>query len=267
MYRAPLLAVVLSLAPMPAFAQRAAVATGSEARLQLPEDATEVEIKTKDSVALRAAYFEPRKSSQLAPGAILVHDSGRSGDDLYPLAERMSKTGFAVLVVDLRAHGRSATKSLDWEKLDDDEKKSAWALAVRDLEASSAWLRDRREVHATNLTVVGDKAGCGLAARYALRDENVRSIVLVEPTSEELGIDLKGDLTDLGGLPTYIVSPKETAKSTEAMIQEAHQAAGGNPYIELMVCSAKKGDDKPTMDRRAVASIAKWTKEKAFPKK
>jgi pimeloyl-ACP methyl ester carboxylesterase len=270
MHRAPLFAVVLAFLPLATPAQRASVGAGPEQRVQMPpvpEGATEVEIKTKDSLTLRGAYFEPRKSSQLAPGAILVHDSGAAGGQMYDLADRMQKTGFAVLVVDLRGHGRSASKDLDWRKLNDDGKKAAWALAVRDLAASSAWLRDRKEVHATNLTIVGYRAGCALAARYTLRDENVRSVALVEPSPEELGINLAGDLTELGGLPTYIVSCKDAEKSTEAMIAEAHLAVGGHPSIELMVCSARKVDEPPALDRKAVAGIAKWTKDKAFPKK
>jgi dienelactone hydrolase len=274
MHRAPLIAVLLAVAPTSASAQRvhsspapAPAPAPLEARQALPEDATAVEIKTKDSLTLRAVYFEPRKSRQLAPGAILVHDSGDRGDALFELAGRMCKTGFAVIVLDLRGHGRSATKGMDWRKLSEDEQRAAWALAVRDLEAASGWLRDRKEVHATNLTVAGHRAGCALAARYSLRDENVRSIVLVEPTAQDLGIDLAGDLTELGGLPTYIVSRKDAAKSTEAMIAEAHQAAGGHPFIELMVCSARKPDEEGALDRRAVAGIAKWTKDKAFPQK
>lgn len=270
MHRAPLLAVVLAVSPFAASAQRthAVAPTAPEPqRMAMPDAATEVEIKTKDSLTLRAAYFQPRESSQLAPGAILVHDSGARGDELYELAERMAKTGFAAVVLDLRGHGRSATKGLDWRKLDEDERKAAWALSVRDLEAASTWLRDRKEVHATNLTIAGHRAGCALAARYSLRDENVRSIVLVEPRTEELGIDLAGDLTELGGLPTYIVSRRDAMESTEAMIAEAHQAAGGHPYIELMVCSANMRDEDPVLDRRAIVGISKWAREKAFPKK
>ena len=270
MHRAPLLAVLLAVTPLTAHAQRARsveVLPEPSQKLEMPKGVTEVEIKTQDKIELRAAYFEPKRSSQLAPGAILVHDSGSTGDSLYALAERMKTSGFAILVLDLRGHGRSASKAIDWRKLDENERRSAWALAVRDLEAASAWLRDRKEVHATNLTVVGNRAGSTLAARYALRDENVRSVVLIEPQAEEFGINLAGDLVELGGLPTYIVSGKETADRTEAMIAEAHKEAGGHPFIELMICSAKKMEEVPQLDRRAITGIAKWTKARAFPQK
>ena len=58
-------------------------------------------------------------------------------------------------------------------------------------------------------------------------------------------------------------------KATEAMIHEAHEAAGGHPYIELMVSTAKikSGEPKPALDRKSTSSIAKWLKERAFPKK
>jgi dienelactone hydrolase len=231
-------------------------------------EATKVEIRTADKQKVQAIFFGPRKTTQLAPGAILVHDTGGSRDQLMDLAERMWKTGFAVLVLDLRGHGMSATKELNWSKLDRAERKTAWALAVRDLEAAASWLRKQKSVHSTNLNLVGYKAGCALAARHALRDENVRAVTLIEPRAEELGIDVVGDLTELGGLPTYIVSRKENSKAAEAMIQEAHSAAGGHPYIELMICSApSKQLDAPAMERKVLVGIVRWMKKKAFPQK
>lgn len=231
-------------------------------------EATKVEIKTADKQKVQAVFFEPRKTTQLAPGAILVHDSGGSRVQLMDLAERMWKTGFAVLVLDLRGHGASATKELNWSKMDKAERKTAWALAVRDLEAAASWLRKQKSVHSTNLNLVGYKAGCALAARHALRDENVRAVALIEPRAEELGIDVVGDLTELGGLPTYIISLKENSEAAEAMIQEAHTAAGGHPYIELMICSAPRPQqDAPSIERKVLVGIARWMKEKAFPQK
>ena len=264
MHRALFLAVLCAATP------HAAAAAASPAPRFSPvrgDEAPDVELKTKDSLTLHASYFQPKQSPQLAPGAILVHDSTGSRAEMLELADKMWKSGFAVLVLDLRGHGASATKDLDWQKLDPAEQQKAWGNSVKDIEAASAWLRERPEVQATNLNLVGYRAGCALAGRFALRDENVRSVVLVEPRAEELGINVKGDLTELGGLPTYIVSCKENSEATQAMIQEAHKAAGGNPYIELMVCSAPAEAAKPAIDRKVVASIAKWTKDKAFPQK
>jgi len=264
MHRALLLAALVAAAPLAAATSAAAPRALS---VRGGDDASDVELKTKDSLSLRASYFEPKKSPQLAPGAILVHDSSGSRAELLELADRMWKSGFAVLVVDLRGHGASASKDLDWEKLSEADQKKAWALSVKDIEAASQWLRERQEVQATNLNLVGYRAGCALAARFALRDENVRSVVLVEPRPEQLGINVQGDLTELGGLPTYIVSCKENSAAAEAMIQEAHRAAGGNRYIELMVCAAPAEAEQPAIERKVQASIAKWAKEKACPQK
>ncbi len=274
MQRALLSAVFLAALPLAATSSQSTVPTvasgigAAPARVARVEDKGDAaEIATKDGLRLKASYFQPKASGQPAPGAILVHDSGASRAQLFELAERLSKSGFAVLAIDLRGHGDSATKEQTWQELDAAEQKSLWALAVRDLEAASQWMHDRKEVEGTNLNVIGYRAGCALAARFALRDENVRSVVLVEPRAEELGINVKGDLTELGGLPTYIVSCKENSQATEAMIQEAHKAAGGNPDIELMICSASAPPEEPAIERKALASIAKWTKERAFPQK
>lgn len=261
MHRALLLAAFLVAPPC------AAAASALTPAFVKGDEAVEVELKTTDSITLHGSYFEPKKTTQPAPGAILVHDSSGSRAELLELADRMWKTGFAVLVVDLRGHGASATKDLTWDKLDPAAQKKAWSLALNDLDAASLWLRERKEVHATNLNLVGFRAGCGLAARFALRDENVRSVVLVEPRADELGVDIKGDLTEFGGLPTYIVSCKENSKATEAMIQEAHKAAGGDPYIEFMVCAGDEQAAEPAIERKVQTSITKWIKERAFPQK
>ncbi len=280
MHRALILAAVVLAAPIVenGSAQRSSRASrtaahraeapvaklGSGVDLSEYEDAEGVEIKTRDGVTLHASYFSPRKKTNLAPAAILVHDTGGDRGHLMDLGQRLWKAGFAVLALDLRGHGHSATKDLAWKRLDADGQKRLWALAVRDLEAASAWLRDQKDVHATNLNVVGHRAGCALATRHASRDENVRSVALLEPRPKELGIDVAGDLLDLGGLPTYIVSSKDKRQVAEGMIDEAHQATG-SPYIDLMICSSKKEEHAP--DKKTQSGVVKWMKDKAFPKR
>ena len=237
---------------------------GSGVDLSKYEAAEGVELKTRDGVTLHASYFAPRKKTRLAPAAILIHDTGADRGHLMDLGERLWKAGFAVLALDLRGHGHSASKALTWSKLDEDGRKRLWALAVRDVEAASAWLRDRKEVHSTNLNLVGHRAGCALATRHASRDENVRSVALLEPRRKELGIDVAGDLLDLGGLPTYIISSKDARQATEGMIEAAHQATG-IPYIDLMISSSKKRTEAP--DRKTQSGVVKWMKDKSFPKR
>ena len=265
MYRALVLAALVGTAPIGAAEDQRGSTT---ARVTQPayEDSTAVEIKTKDKLKVHGSYFEPRKKSKLAPAALLIHDTGADRYQLMDLGQRLHQNGFAVLVLDLRCHGKSVTPELCWKSMDASQRERAWALAVRDVDAAAQWLLDREEVHSTNLNLVGFRSGSALAARHALRDENVRSVALVEPQAKEFGIDVAGDLQELGGLPTYIVSLKAERKATEAMIQEAHQAAGGHPYIELMVSSAKpKPETVVTPDRKVCSSVSRWMKEKAFP--
>ena len=133
------------------------------------ENAETVTIETRDELALSARYFAPRSKKQLAPAALLVHDAGGSRTQLMAIAERLWKSNFAVLVVDLRGHGASRTEHCDWKHLDEESRGKLWAIATRDLEAAASWLRKRKEVHSTNLNLVGAGAGCALAVRHAAR--------------------------------------------------------------------------------------------------
>lgn len=273
MVRAPILAVLLA-APILADAgqssrgqtSRARASAASVGALTELENAETVSIGTRDELELSASYFAPRNKKQLAPAALLVHDAGRSRAQLMTIAQRLWKSNFAVLVIDVRGHGGSRTESTDWTQLDEEGQAKLWAIATRDLEAAASWLRKRKEVHSTNLNLVGAGAGCALAVRHAARDENVRAIALLAPAPEQFGFDVAGEIQDLGGLPTWIVSRKAERTATEAMVQEAHQASGGHPYIDLMFCSAKP-EQEVVADKRATSQLVKWLKEKAFPRR
>src|SRR5690242_8832377 len=84
-----------------------------------PEPAR-VSLQTDDKQTLIATYFAPINTLDKASAVILVHDVGASREKLLPLAQRLQKSGFAVLALDLRGHGESATAEFTWEKLDAD---------------------------------------------------------------------------------------------------------------------------------------------------
>ena len=107
------------------FKQRVELPTGgyliiqpTEALISMPPPSVDAEREVMDTVF---------RSLDLM--ALLVHDAGASRTQLEPVADRLSKQGFGVLTLDLRGHGGSKTAKLDWEKLSEADKKSAWAFA------------------------------------------------------------------------------------------------------------------------------------------
>jgi len=104
-----------------------------------------------------------------------------------------------------------------------------------------------------------------LAARHAVRDENVRCVVLLGPKSEQLGFNLRQDVEDLGGLPTYIGVGKDGQTDAKLLAASAQDANGGLDFVEIAIF--KTVVPKPIEDKRMPADIAKWMMEQAVPKK
>jgi dienelactone hydrolase len=231
------------------------------------EKAEKVVVSTEDKIDLAGSYWAP-KSKQASPGALLVHGAGGKRADLQDMAERLHKIGFAVLAIDLRGHGESATADLDWTKLEPAGQEELWSFATRDVKAGTKFLQERKEIHGASIVIVGHREGCALAARHAARDESVRGIALLDPPtgdSKLLGFQLDKELSQLGGLPTYISVPQEQKDLAQRLAQDGQRANGGLEFIRVSVFGG--GSSDLLQDAREAAEACKWLKERGFPNK
>jgi dienelactone hydrolase len=225
-----------------------------------------VKFTTQDKLTLIADFYPPRKKNAVAPGALLVHDSNGQRADLAEVALRLQKQGFAVLVPDLRGHGDSVQKGQKpWTDLKDAERERMWAFTMRDLRAGADYLQGQKIVHSSNLSLLGYRAGCTLATRHAVRDENVRCVVLLGPKSEQYGFNLRNDVEDLGGLPTYIGVGKDAKSDAELLAEAGSSANGGLDFVQIAIF--KGVAPKPIEDKRMPSDVAKWMMDQAVPKK
>ena len=225
----------------------------------------EITFKTEDGQDLIGSFF-PSKRPGRAPAALLVHDAGSDRTLFNKMAQSLQKHGFAVLSVDLRGHGSSVTEEYDWIKASDDTHITTWAFAMRDLDAATRYLRSRGDVHTSNLSLVGVGAGAALAVKYALRDENARAVVLVDPQPEAFGYDMYRDVFDLGGLPTLIMAPKDDRRQAERLQAAAHRGNDGLEYVEFKVLKPKK-DKGPLTDTRLPKEVSKFLRGEAMPQR
>lgn len=258
-----LLAAVSSAAPATAPSLpvlRAAPAVSAPAGSRQTE---EVSIETRDSQKIQGTFYVPKKRGQLSPGVLLVHDAGGTRSQVQELAERLQKLGFAVLTMDLRGHGASRTVTSSWEAMSQEDRAKTWTFASRDVDAASRWLSRHTQVHATNLSIVGVRAGSSLAVRHSSRDQNIMAVVLVAPETQQFGFDLEDEIEDLQGLPTCILAKKDDAKAAEAISARGNSL--GDPYIEVIKTPSKGPDGQ--LDRKQASEIAKWLKVQAMPKK
>ena len=247
-------ALVLAAAAAPIFLAPTAAASGSKSAP--PEN---VEIKTGDGVKLAASFYKP---SERAPAVLVLHDAGGNRSQVEPLAERLQKQGFGVLTVDLRGHGGSKTDKLDWDKLSEDERKSTWSFAPRDVDAAAEWVLDQQIIHSTSLSIVGVGSGCALAVRHAKSDENVVSLALLAPHAQDYGFDVRADIQALAGLPTFLLASKND--EAERMAIDANTRST-NPFVEIALAPAKA--TSVLEDKKLPAKVAAWLGDKALPKK
>jgi len=255
MQRVLILAALIT-APItgPAGASPSASTAASAAGVRVEQ----VEIKTSDQLTLTGSFYAPKHR---APAVLLVHDAGSNREQLDGIAQRLSRQGLGVLTVDLRGHGDSKTSKLDWDKMNAEARASLWQLAPRDIEAAADWILRQPNIHSTNLSLVGYRAGCALVARHAERDANVICMALLSPKAKDFGFDVEGAIHNVNGLPTYVVDRRND--ETERLVTEANALT--TPYIELWTISSKT----PTVleDRKTPSKVAKWVLETAKPKK
>ncbi len=216
-----------------------------------------VRLTTRDKLSLAASYFAPRtRGDSKVPGVLLVHDAGSSRESVASLALYLQRKGYGVLTLDLRGHGESAGKELDWSKLDEKGRQSAWAFAARDLDAAASYLLKRKEVHAANLSIVGVGAGGALALRHAMDDDATRAVVLIDPPAEVYGFDMTEGIADLGGLPTLVVASKDCRDRAQGMQADAQEANDGYEYITVQVMRCDRGE--VLSDKRFNSAFSKW---------
>ncbi|MEC8493293.1 MAG: alpha/beta fold hydrolase [Planctomycetota bacterium] len=235
---------------------------------EIAQASSTVSFKTKDKLILKGSYFAPKKSkskSKAAPAALLIHDAGSDRSKLDSVAGYLQKRGFAVLVVDLRGHGESADEDSVFETADEKDRETMWSLSSRDVDAAAEFLVDQEGVHSTNLSLVGFGAGASLAVRRAAADDNVRALVLVNPTRNNFGYNLVNGVAELGGLPTLIVAPKDRRDDARRLQAAAHEKSDGLEFVEIS--NLKSEAAKVLSDKRLNAGLGKWLRDQAVPKK
>lgn len=219
-------------------------------------EAEDVRIETKDGLKLGAGFYGARKSKGRAPAVLIAHAPGSDRATVEPLAKTLSKRGFAVLTLDLRGHGASAAGE-SWQELDRAGQERMWAFTQRDLGAAAGYLRGRRDIHTTNLTVVGVGSGCALALRHASEDENARAVVLLDPTEDQFGFNLPDEVRRCGGLPTLVVSPRDGRSRTKRLVEGL--TGSGVPDIELSIL--RTGETEYLGDKKTSDKVVKYLQD------
>jgi alpha-beta hydrolase superfamily lysophospholipase len=221
-------------------------------------------VETSDGKVLIGDFYAPpakKSDDERAPAALLVHGAGGDRGAFATLAEALARSGMAVLAIDLRGHGESATADYAFQSLDEAARSNLWTFAVRDLQAAVQWLRARPGVHGAALNLFGFGEGASLAAHYALGDETVRSLTLLEPHAGAAFaapvFDLVEDLRQLEGLPLKLVAQRTHKAQVDALLTALDEPA----WIEVEL--QKPVEAGLLSDKRLAKSWAQWSADRS----
>ncbi len=172
-----------------------------------PEDLI---LTTQDKVTINAVYYGSNLGKKAVP-IILLHGYKGSHADFTALALSLQKAGHAVVVPDLRGHGKS-TKVAGGRDLDAASlKKNDFAAMLLDIEAVKDFLLKKNnegELNIEKLCVVGSELGATLAIKYASYDwhwpqligvkqgRDVKAVVMISPDMDFKGLNMKDDIAD-----------------------------------------------------------------------
>ena len=234
----------------------------SNSTAQNKDELPEVEVlslKTKDGVNLSASYFASNEGKK-APPIILVHDwEGSSKDFLAEkgLAKYLQSQGYAVIVPDLRGHGKSLELDARNDTIDLKKFRNADFLRMTmDIEACKKHLMKENNQGKLNielLSVLAIGKSTLIATTWAVTDwsfpplrgikqgQDVKALILVSPVSRFKGLSLRQIIKApvLAGqndraLPIFLIAGVKdaTAKRDTKQVQSQLERSRGSKLSE-----------------------------------
>lgn len=172
------------------------------------EPAQVVTFPAADGMRLTADYYPPPADLRFpAPMVVLLHMYRGDRHDWQPLIGPLHEAGFAVLALDLRGHGDSATTETRQRVMDRDPK--LFREMQNDLRGAYDFLVAQPRVDRARFALIGASIGCSVALQYAARDRSVDAIVCLSPGLDYLGLDSAGDIAQITGRRLLLVATED----------------------------------------------------------
>ncbi len=151
-------------------------AAKDEEKIPEPQDLV---LTTGDGVELAVTYYPPIKPGKDVVPVVLLHQFKGSRRDYVELAKTLQNAGHAVILPDLRGHGRSTSVVGSTQRLEADRLTPAQLqrMVLDDMEYVNRFLWDRNndgDFNVNKLCIVGSEMGASVALLYAARDWSAR---------------------------------------------------------------------------------------------
>lgn len=166
-----------------------------------------------------------------SPAVLLIHDSMGLTDGIKDHTFRLAREGYVALAVDLY-HGQSAKSVRDAERL---QRELPRQRALHDLKEAVDYLRERDEVRADDVGVVGLGMGGTYAFEAALNDPRLRALVTCYgrlPTNAKRLAALKAPVFGIFAGKDRNFSPETVAQFIKAMQQAGKVISALREYGE-----------------------------------
>lgn len=157
-----------------------------------------VSFNAADGVRIAADYYAPPAAERGdAPMVLLLHMYRSDRTAWAPLIAPLHDAGFAVLALDLRGHGESATtETRDLVLARDPE---IFRKMQDDVRGAYDWLVQQPRIDRARFALVGASVGGSIALQYAAKDRSVDAVVCLSPGLNYMGLDSAGDLRQITG--------------------------------------------------------------------
>lgn len=214
-----------------------------------PAWAGPVTVTTADGVKIAGV-----ESGTGARGVVLIHSAEKSSEEWSIFAQKLSSTGFHVLNIDLRGHGKSSPPGLPAE--------GEWGKLSQDVAASVLWLKSKG---ATEVSLIGSQLGANLALVEASTDPGVKEIVLFSTALSANGVKVGQAIVDYGARPIFLVAGAEDQSGAKAATL-LHDKATGLKTLHLVADSGKGPtllNKDPALEGKIIAFLNQAINQKA----
>lgn len=219
-------------------------------------------ITTTDGHKLRCTYHQPRtdKLNVDARGVILVHMLGGKKTDWNLLPKKLSKAGFAVLVLELRGHNDRLPEEDSWKQYE----KKQFAEMYHDILAAKKWLLERKKVHVKKVAVCGARFGANLALTAMKHDNDLLAGYCLSAGESYRQLKVDYSLDDIKDRPVKLVTSEEDIYGS-ICLEKFKKQAGSDIETQLL----EKNDSDKDIGTELLLSrkdledeIVSWLKEK-----
>lgn len=178
-------------------------------------DGQPVSFAAADGFQISADYFPPKAAEPPAPIVILLHMYRSDRSAWKPLIDPLHQAGFAILAIDMRGHGESATSETRRRAAERDTR--LFEDVQYDLRGAYDWLSEQKGVDRARFAVVGASVGCSIALQYAAKDRSVDAVVCLSPGLKYLGLDSPGDIKQISGRRILMLATQDERKAPETL--------------------------------------------------